>query len=256
MGCGMYAMAGKPAEEAVAEATGGWETLLDLDLTGLDAATLTSGTTTTVTRDSATVAAVKVLDYNSNGGAVTAGASGLLIAGLSASAGHMAAGIDLEAHLGLTLPDDVLDDIVVHLYLAGLAGWTGGSDAWQAGLMKSSNINFSLGNDLSVRANHDAVGQDRFTSTNDANTSWAANESTPAGAWVVSILLRGGQIAEAWYTLGDAPDDATVSAGGRVLASTLTAGGARWAATDLWAVVRTVLRVDLYWTRLVLKRRL
>lgn len=240
-----------------AVASGGWETLLDLDLTGLDSATLASNTTTNVTRSAATVAAVKVLDYNSNGGTVSAGASGITVAGLSASAGHMAAGIDLEAHLGLTLPDDVLSDIVVHIHLDGLAGWTGGSDAWQAGLMKSSGINFSLGNDLSVRGNYDAVGQDRFTSTNDGNTSWAANEATPAGAWVVSMLLRGGQIAEAWYTLGaTAPNDATIDAGGRILASTLTAGGARWAATDLWAVVRTVLRVDVVWTRLVVKRRL
>jgi hypothetical protein len=65
---------------AAGGASPGWDTEF-FDLTDLDAATLTNGATTGVTRASAPVCDVKVVNYNSNNGVVSAGASGITVAG-------------------------------------------------------------------------------------------------------------------------------------------------------------------------------
>jgi hypothetical protein len=109
-------------------------------------------------------------------------------------AGSLGIGIDLEAIFGITVPDDILNDCAITLHLDGLADWTGGTDAWEAGIMADNSANFTTGTGFSVRGDHDAVGQDRVVSTNNNTSNWALNEAIPAGAWVATILLRGADL--------------------------------------------------------------
>jgi len=240
---------------AVASTGGASWTRTTVDLTDLDVATLSAGSTTAVTRDAVTVASIKVVNFNANNGAVTAGASGITISG-GGAAGSMSIGTNLVALFGLTLPDDVLADAIVHLHFTGLADWTGGTDGWDAGIMNDTSANLSTGSGFSVRADYDAAGQDRVVSTNNATTNWVPNEATPAGAWIVSILLRGGNVAEAVYTLGSTlPTPADVLTGAVPLGRTVAALGTRWAATTLWASVRAIWRPNLTLTAITLETR-
>ena len=239
---------------AAAVSGAGWDASF-FNLAGLDSATLANGATTGVTRSAAAVCDVKVVNYNSNNGVVTAGASGVAVAG-GGAAGSLCIGLDLEAIFGITVPADILNDCAVTLHLAGLADWTGGSDAWEAGIMADNSANFSTGTGFSVRGDYDAVGQDRLVSTNTSTSSWVANEAIPAGAWVVTLLLRGGQIAEAFYATGaTAPSAATLDAGGQVAARTIAAGSARWAAATFYASVRAIWRPNFVLTGLTLHTR-
>jgi hypothetical protein len=240
---------------AVAATGGASWTRTTVDLTDLDVATLSAGSTTAVTRATVEVADIKVVNYSANNGAVTAGASGITISG-GGAAGSMTIGTDLVAMFGLTLPDDIITDAIIHLHLTGLADWTGSSDAWEAGLMNDTSANFTTGSGFSVRGNYDAAGQDRLASTNSATTNWALNEATPAGAWIVSILLRGGNVAEAVYTLGSTlPTPADVLTDAVPLGRTVAALGTRWAATTLWASVRAIWRPNLTLTAITLETR-
>lgn len=239
---------------AAGGASPGWDTDY-FDLTDLDVATLTNGATTGVTRASAPVCDVKVVNYNANNGVVSAGASGITVAG-GGAAGSLGVGLDLEAIFGITVPDDVLNDCAITLHLDGLADWTGGTDAWEAGIMADSSANFTTGTGFSIRGDHDAVGQDRLVSTNNNTSNWALNEAIPAGAWVATILLRGGQIAEAFYATGStAPTGAALDAGGQVMARTVAAGSARWAASTFYASVRALWRPNFVLTGLTLHTR-
>jgi len=233
---------------------GGWTSTF-VDLTGLDSATLTNGATTGVTRSSAAVCDVKVVNYNSNNGVVSAGTTGISVAG-GGAAGSLCIGIDLEALFGITVPNDILNDCAVTLHLAGLGDWTGGTDAWEAGIMADNSANFTTGTGFSVRGDYDAVGQDRLVSTNNSTSNWSLNEATPAGAWTATILLRGGQIAEAFYATGaTAPSDATLDGGGQVMARTIAAGSARWAAATFYASVRAIWRPNFLLTGITLHVR-
>ena len=239
---------------AAGGAAPGWDAEF-FDLTDLDVATLTNGATTGVTRASAPVCDVKVVNYNSNNGVVSAGASGITVAG-GGTAGSLGIGIDLEAIFSITVPDDVLNDCAITLHLDGLADWTGGTDAWEAGIMADNSANFTTGTGFSVRGDHDAVGQDRVVSTNNNTSNWALNEAIPAGAWVATILLRGGQIAEAFYSTGStAPTGAALDGGGQVMARTIAAGSARWAASTFYASVRAIWRPNFVLTGVTLHTR-
>jgi hypothetical protein len=232
----------------------GWDAEF-FDLTDLDVATLTNGATTGVTGAAPPFCDVKVVNYNSNNGVVSAGAAGITVAGGSA-AGSLSIGFDLEAIFGITVPDDVLNDCAITLHLDGLADWTGGTDGWEAGIMADNSANFSTGTGFSVRGDFDAVGQDRVVSTNNSTSNWALNEAVPAGAWVATILLRGGQIAEAFYATGStAPTGAALDAGGQVMARTIAAGSARWAASTFYASVRAIWRPNFVLTGVTLHTR-
>ena len=226
-----------------------------IDLTGLDVANLPAGSTTNATRAAATVVPVKVLNYNGNNGSVDAGTAGLTVSG-GGAAGSMSFGFDLAALFGLTLPADVMPDVIVHLHLTGLADWTGGTDGWEAGLMSDTSTNFTTGSGFSVRGEHDAVGQDRKVATNNATTAWANNEATPAGAWIVSMLLRGANAPGAVYTLGSTlPSADNVVLDAVPLGRTITALGTRWADSTLWAAVRSIWRPNLTLTAVTLDVR-
>jgi hypothetical protein len=181
--------------------------------------------------------------------------TGITVAG-GGAAGSLGIGLDLEAIFGITVPDDVLNDCAITLHLDGLADWTGGSDGWEAGIMADNSANFSTGTGFSVRGDHDAAGQDRKVSTNTSTSNWALNEAVPAGAWVATILLRGGQIAEAFYATGStAPSAATLDAGGQVMARTVAAGSARWAASTFYASIRAIWRPNFVLTGVTLHTR-
>ena len=234
--------------------TPGWDSTY-IGLTGLDVATLPNGATTSVTRAAVPILSVKVVNYNSNNGVVSAGAAGIAIAGGSAN-GSLSIGFDLAALFVLTLPADVLNDVAVSLHLDSLGDWTGGTDGWEAGIMADSSANFSTGTGFSARGDFDAVGQDRLVSTNNSTSSWVANEAVPSGPWTVTMLLRGAQIAEAFYALSAGqPTEATLNAGGRVLARTIASGSARWADSALWASARVIWRPNITLTGITLQTR-
>ena len=208
-----------------------------------------------MTRAAVPILSVKVVNYNSNNGVVSAGAAGIAIAGGSAN-GSLSIGFDLAALFGLTLPADVLNDVAVSLHLDTLGDWTGGTDGWEAGIMADSSANFSTGTGFSVRGDYDAAGQDRKVSTNTSTSNWSLNEAVPAGAWVATILLRGGQIAEAFYATGStAPTGAALDGGGEVMARTIAAGSARWAASTFYASVRAIWRPNFVLTGVTLHTR-
>jgi hypothetical protein len=122
--------------------------------------------------------------------------------------------------------------------------------------MADSSANFTTGAGFSVRGDFDAVGQDRLVSTNNNTSNWSLNEAIPAGAWVATILLRGGQIAEAFYATGaTAPTGAALDAGGQVMARTIAAGSARWAASTFYASVRAIWRPNFVLTGVTLHTR-
>jgi hypothetical protein len=99
-------------------------------------------------------------------------------------------------------------------------------------------------------------GQDRKVSTNTSTSNWSLNEAVPAGAWVATILLRGGQIAEAFYATGStAPTGAALDGGGQVMARTVAAGSARWAASTFYASVRAIWRPNFVLTGVTLHTR-
>lgn len=246
---------------AVAGASGGpgWDVTLDLDLTGLDSLTLTDAAETVVTRDSVAVATVWVDEVSNGGGTVTAGATGLVIDG-NASTGSTTALIDLAAAAGITLPDDIMSGIAVDIYLDGLGDWTGSGTAWRAGVSPVQG-RFSVNDGNTVQGRLNGSNQDRRIATNESFTTWAANEATPAGAWVITLRIDSGGLLWAWYGTAPATDAALDSLSGAVLlSSTITADIADAPAdtrygTLLYAGAMAQLQAVFTWTRLRLRTR-
>jgi hypothetical protein len=224
-------------EEAGGDTDPGWETVLDLDLTGLTVATLTSGATTNVTRASggATVAAVWV-DVNTNpGGSVTAGAAGLVIDG-AAGTGSVTALIDLEAAAGLFLPTDALYGIAITYRMTGLTDWTGSGTAVQAGIA-ASQTRLTTGTCNAVRwLRATDTTLDRQVNTGGSYTDWSTGQALPGGDfWATLVIMGGGAAIFAIYSASGAPSDADLTAltGAVRLSSTVSAETGGTALTSL-----------------------
>jgi hypothetical protein len=224
-------------EEAGGDTDPGWETVLDLDLTGLTSATLTSLATTNVTRASggATVAAVWV-DVNTNtGGSVTAGAAGLTIDG-AAGTGSVTALIDIEAAAGLTLPTDALYGLAITLRCSGLADWTTAGNAVQAGIANAqSRLTTSSANAVRLYRNTNTT-LDRQVNTGGSYTDIATGQALPGGDfWATLILMGGGAAIFAIYSESGAPSDADLTSlnGAVRLSSTVAAETGGTALTGL-----------------------
>lgn len=208
---------------AAAVSGAGWDVALDLDLTGLDAATLADDTTTVVTRSAVAVATVWASE-TSNSGTVVAGATGLRVDGGSAT-GSVSALIDLAAAASLTLPDDIMSGVAIDIYMTTLDDWTAAGTAWRAGI-SDELIRFSLGGSSTVQGRLTGSNQDRRIATNESFTTWASNEALPATAWVVTLRVDSGSVVWAWYSLGaDAVSDAYLDSltDAVLLGSTVTA---------------------------------
>jgi hypothetical protein len=224
-------------EEAGGDTDPGWETVLDLDLTGLTSATLTSGATTNITRASggATVAAVWV-DVNTNpGGSVTAGAAGLVLDG-AAGTGSVTALIDLEAAAGLTLPTDALYGIAITYRMTGLTDWTGSGTAVQAGIA-ASQTRLTTGTCNAVRwLRATDTTLDRQVNTGGSYTDWSTGQALPGGDfWATLVIMGGGAAIFAIYSASGAPSDADLTAltGAVRLSSTVSAETGGTALTSL-----------------------
>jgi hypothetical protein len=251
--------AGRAAESG-GDTDPGWDVALDLDLTGLTSATLTSGAETVVTRAAggATVATVWSAAV-SNSGSTTAGATGIRCDGAS-STGSVAALIDVEAAAGLTLPDDVMHGLAVDIYLVGLADWTGSGTAWRAGI-SADQTRFSAGTSNTVQGLLSTTVQQRRIATNESFTSWGSTEATPTGAWVVTLLILSGEVVWAWYGT-TAPSDADLDSltGAVLLSATIAAdvssapAGTRFGAS-LYAGIQAQIQAGMTWTRLRVRQR-
>jgi hypothetical protein len=211
----------------------GWDVALDLDLTGLTVATLTSGATTNVTRASggATVAAVWV-DVNTNpGGSVAAGAAGLVIDGAAVTAL-----IDLEAAAGLTLPADALYGLAITYRMTGLTDWTGSGTAVQAGIA-ASQTRLTTGTCNAVRwLRATDTTLDRQVNTGGSYTDWSTGQALPGGSfWATLVIMGGGAAIFAIYSASGAPSDADLTAltGAVRLSSTVSAETGGTALTSL-----------------------
>jgi hypothetical protein len=247
-------------EEPGGDTDPGWDVALDLDLTGLTTATLTSGVETVVTRAAggANVATVWASSV-SNAGTTTAGATGIRCDGASGT-GSVSALIDIEAAAGLTLPDDVMHGLVVDIYLDGLADWTGAGTAWRAGI-SADQTRFSVGTSSTVQGLLSSTSQQRRIATSESFTNWGAVEATPGGAWVVSLLILSGEVVWAWYGTTP-PSDVDVDAltGAALLSATISAdvsspaAGTRYGAA-LYAGIQAQIQAGMTWTRLRVRQR-
>jgi hypothetical protein len=238
----------------------GWDVALDLDLTGLTVATLTSGDETDVTRSDggATVATVWSLAI-SNSGDTTAGATGIRCNGASAG-GSVSALIDVADAADLTMPGDMMHGLAVDIYLDDLGDWTGAGTAWRAGI-SADQTRFSAGTSSTVQGLLSTTLQNRRIATNESFTTWASGEAIPTGAWVVTLLVLSGEVVWAFYG-ADAASDADLDAltDAALLSATIGAdvssapAGTRYG-TALYAGIMAQLQADLTWTRLRVRRR-
>lgn len=238
----------------------GWDVALDLDLTGLTSATLTDDTTTVVTRAAggAAVATVWASEV-SNGGTVTAGATGLVVSGAS-GAGSVSALIDVGTAAGLTLPDDIMAGVAVDLYMTALGDWVTATSAWRAGL-SATQARFSVSASNTVQGRLNGAAQDRRIATDESFTTVATAEALPTGAWVVTIRVDAGGVCWAWYGTTP-PSDADLDslAGAVLLSATVTAditsapAGTRYGAA-LYAGVMSQLQPVFTWTRMRVRTR-
>jgi hypothetical protein len=248
--------AGRAAESG-GDTDPGWETVWDIDLTGLTVATLSApsgGATNVVTRavGGSTVATVWCAAV-SNSGDVTTGAAGVRVNGAS-SPGSVAALIDVEAAGSLTLPGDAMHGLAVDIYMTALGDWTGTGTAWRAGI-SADQTRFSNGTSNSVQGLLSTTLQNRRIATNESFTTWVSGEATPTGAWVVTLLILSGDVVWAWYGT-TAPSDADLDSltGAVLLSSTIAAdvtdapAGTRFGAS-LFAGVQAQIQVDMTWTR-------
>lgn len=248
---------------AAAGSSPGWGVALDLDLTGLTSATLTDDTTTVVTRASggATVATVWASEVT-NGGTVTAGATGLVISGAS-GAGSVTALIDAYTMAGLTAAQ-VAAGVAVDIYLDALGDWNTSTSAWRAGLT-TSQARFTVATENSVQGRIDtsAAGlQDRRAMTNDvaASPEWASNEAIPTGAWVVTILVVADTVFAFYGTSAPSDADLTALTGAVRLSGTIAADmsdpvdSGRYASA-MYAGAASQLQPVFTWTRLRVRTR-
>ena len=227
-----------------------WTDLVDLDYTGLDADTLTG--TDTVTKSAVQYGpAVKVDIFGGNGGSITAGSSGIVMTGLNA-AGSANLAVDVSSYVDFAAMRTRA--LRVDIVMTGLAGWTGANDGWEAGLVDSAG-NFSTAvTSRSLRADYSSGNQLRKTGRNGVYATWGSAEATPAGSWVVTIVVYAGVQYDVFFTLGATPpSDATIDAGGRLFGGNAGAGVAVSFPSALWVSTRSILRADCTLTRLRIK---
>jgi hypothetical protein len=257
---GQSAQSSALVQVAASGSAPGWDVALDLDLTGLTVATLTSGAETDVTRSDggATVATVWSAAV-SNSGDTTAGATGIRCNGGSAT-GSVAALIDVADAAGLTMPGDMMHGLAVDIYLDDLGDWTGAGTAWRAGI-SADQTRFSAGTSSTVQGLLSTTVQNRRIATSESFTTWASGEAIPAGAWVVTLLVLSGEVVWAFYGADAASDSALNGLTDAVLLSaTISAdvssapAGTRYG-TALYAGVQAQLQADMTWTRLRVRRR-
>jgi len=224
MGCGMYAMAGRPAETGGdAEATLGWETLGDYDFTGLDAATLAVGTGNVQKSGVNYGPGYKVHDYSSNLGTVSAGATGITVDGLNANSG-LTCSFDLDDIVASLPQDNVL---WVDFVLVNVAEIDSGSDGLRVGISDSGG-NFSAGTRNLARFNYVSAGVGTWQTETDATaTTWLASQTIHT-TYVVSLLIIGGYIVSMYLQQNTEtpPSAATIAAGGRMSNRNVAAGAA------------------------------
>lgn len=248
--------------EAAGAETPGWDTVLDLDLTGLTVATLSSGPATqTVTRavGGATVATVWT-HAASNAGTITAGATGITADGASGT-GSVSALIDIEAAAGLTLPIDAMAGLAVTLYLTGATDMGTSANAVRVGI-SATQERFSIGtcNTVQLVASGSGV-HDRRISTAESFTTWASAQTNPAAAWTVTLLILGGDSVWAFYGTSAASDaDLDALTGAVRCSGTITADvsdamdSTRYGAA-LHAGIMGQLQAGTTWTRATVRRR-
>jgi hypothetical protein len=227
-----------------------WTDLVDLDYTGLDADTLTG--TDTVTKSAVQYGpAVKVDIFGGNGGSITAGSSGIVMTGLNA-AGSANLAVDVSSYVDFAAMRTRA--LRVDIVMTGLAGWTGANDGWEAGLVDSAG-NFSTAvTSRSLRADYSSGNQLRKTGRNGVYATWGSAEATPAGSWVVTIVVYAGVQFDVFYALGATPpSDATIDAGGRLFGGNAGAGVAVSFPSALWVSTRSIWRADCTLTRLRIK---
>lgn len=257
-----YVAVEPPGASGGGESSPGWDVAIDLDLTGLTSATLTSGSTTTVTRAAGGAAVFDVWASNvsNTGGTITAGAAGIRCEGAD-SAGSVSALTDIATKAGLTLPGDVMHGLAVSLYLTNITDLGTASNAWRAGI-SADLTRFSAGTSNTVQG-IGAAGptQNRRIATNESFTTWVSGEAVPSGAIVVTLLILGGDSLWAFYGTS-APSDADLDAltGAVHLAGTITAdvtdapAGTRFGAA-LYAGIQGQQQAGVTWTRTVVRRR-
>ena len=227
-----------------------WTDLVDLDYTGLDADTLTG--TDTVTKSAVQYGPVVKVDiFGGNGGSITAGSSGIVMTGLNA-AGSANLAVDVSSYVDFAAMRTRA--LRVDIVMTGLAGWTGANDGWEAGLVDSAG-NFSTAvTSRSLRADYSSGNQLRKTGRNGVYATWGSAEATPAGSWVVTIVVYAGVQFDVFYTLGATPpSDATIDAGGRLFGGNAGAGVAVSFPSALWVSTRSIWRADCTLTRLRIK---
>jgi hypothetical protein len=247
MSCGMYGMGGRAVagEEATAEL--GWETLADYDFTGLDSATLTS--TGNVQKGGVNFGpAYKVVDYSSNGGTVTAGATGIVVNGLNINSG-----LNLTFALSdvpAITPDNV---VAIDLVLVDVAEIDSGSDGIRVGFVDSGG-NFSAGTRCQLRGNYVSAGVITWQTETDATaTNWQTSQTLYA-TYTVTLLLIGGFIVQVFRQDNSEtpPNDTTIAAGGRTVARNIAAGStgtfdtsARFGIAAIWGANATIKRARI-----------
>ena len=227
-----------------------WTDLVDLDYTGLDADTLTG--TDTVTKSAVQYGPVVKVDiFGGNGGSITAGSSGIVMTGLNA-AGSANLAVDVSSYVDFAAMRTRA--LRVDIVMTGLAGWTGANDGWEAGLVDSAGNFSSAVTSRSLRADYSSGNQLRKTGRNGVYAGWGSAEATPAGSWVVTIVVYAGVQYDVFFTLGATPpSDATIDAGGRLFGGNNGAGVAVDFPSALWVSTRSIWRADCTLTRLRIK---
>jgi hypothetical protein len=245
----------------VAGDAAGWTDALDLDLTGLTTATLADEATTVVTRASGGAAVASVwVDLATNPGSVTAGATGLVLAG-SGGSGSVSAVIDVEAAASLTIPRDTVNGVAVTIKMTSLGGWTGTGTAWQAGVC-ATQARPTTGTSNTVQGILTTTLQNRRLGVSGTYSSnWAAAEAIPTGAFYVTILVIGGTTTYAFYGTSEPSDADLTSLTGAVLHSgsnsteLVSAAAATRYGSGLFAAVSAQLEADVTWSGLKVRVR-
>lgn len=232
---------------AAAAADAGWVLVGDWDFTGLDVAVLTG--TGHVQKGGVNYGpSFKVVDHGSNLGTVTAGSTGVVVDGLNINSA-----LNLTFDIGASLPDNPLTNPVwVDIVVKNFGGMVGGSDGLRAGVVDSSG-NFSSGTTYDVRCDYISGSTWNIkTETSAATSSWLGTETTHADN-VISLLVIGGMIAQAFMQRNSTtpPSSSTINAGGRLCAKTLSAGGAvLFPITDFFVGIGIIWRPNATITRI------
>lgn len=207
MGCGMYGMAGKPAEEA-APGTVGWELVFDGDFAGVTPATKTGSGSEAIVGGDFDGLTWAWTNNSANGGTAYLTTDGIKVVGGS-GAGSYEAGIDISSLM--TANDE--DDFVIALYLRDIAGVTGTTRGLRAGISAAGTLSSGTNDGMKAQYQSSGIWTPNIMRNDTTTTSYAGAVSIATSGRLLVRCFAGRIAFSSWAQSETAlPDAAAIDA--------------------------------------------